>query len=381
MKLFEFEGKSLIKKAGIKIPAGKIITNLKDIKNLDLEYPLVVKPQLLSGKRGKRGLIKTVKSSAELTSTIKKLLGKKVETQKIESILVEELILHSNELFVSFTYSTETRSPIMLFSTKGGTNIENANAKTFKLSLDSDFNLKNIKINKNLLEIIKKLYYDCFLKYDLFLLEINPLVVTDSGDIYALDAKIITDDSAHFRQIFKFAPRNHFGLPKSTAEAKAEKIDAHDHRGVVGRVYMDLPGDIAVISSGGGASLVAMDALAQYNGSPANYTEFSGNPPAKKVKKLTQIVLSKKNLKGCLVIGGKANFTDIHETMKGFLEALRSIKPAPTYPIVIRRDGPNRKEAFEMLESAAKTEGWKFYLYDSNTSITEATKKIVELTK
>lgn len=96
------------------------------------------------------------------------------------------------------------------------------------------------------------------------------------------------------------------------------------------------------------------------------------------VKKLTQEVLSQKHLKGCWVVGGTANFTDIYETMMGFVEGLRNVKPKPTYPIVIRRDGPRQKEAFEMLRHVQQ-EGYNLHLFGPGTSMSDSAKEIVRL--
>ena len=176
--------------------------------------------------------------------------------------------------------------------------------------------------------------------------EINPLFRTPSGEFIAGDAKVILDD---------------------------EKINPGERR------FIELDGDIAILASGGGASLLNIDALLRYGGKPANYTEYSGNPPADLVKALTQRVLGRPGLKGAWVIGGTANFTDIYETMRGFLEGLRQVKPKPMYPIVIRRDGPNQKKAFAMLRESAKKEGYDFHLFDSKTSMAESAKVIVRL--
>ena len=159
----------------------------------------------------------------------------------------------------------------------------------------------------------------------------------------------------------------------------AHEIDNEDYRGTAGKTYIDLDGDIAILASGGGASLVALDALMSYGGAPANYTEYSGNPPAEKVKRLTNIVLSKQGLSGCWVVGGTANFTDIYETLQGFAESLLSLSPKPDYPIVIRRAGPRDREAFEMLKSFAEKNGFDMHFYDENTPITSTANIIVDL--
>src|SRR3989338_4478887 len=143
--------------------------------------------------------------------------------------------------------------------------------------------------------------------------EINPLVEDKNGDLIAADAVVVLDDDGLKRHKFNFPKRT--GLREQTPrEIAAKKIDEDDYKGVAGKTFVDLEGDIAVLASGGGASIVAMDALLSYGGKPANYTEYSGNPSAEKVKKLTQVVLSKPNLHGLWIVGGTANFTRIDLT-------------------------------------------------------------------
>ena len=124
--------------------------------------------------------------------------------------------------------------------------------------------------------------------------------------------------------------------------------------------------------------MVNIDALLHCGGKPANYTEYSGNPPASVVRDLTLRVLSQKNLKGCWVVGGTANFTDIFETLSGFIEGLRALTEKPRYPIVIRRDGPRREEAFTMLKDIAKKEGYDFHLFGRETSMAESARIMVK---
>lgn len=356
-----------------------------------LDFPVVAKAQTLSGKRGKRGLVQVIKTPTSLVKWIDAHLNQPVEEELISQILVEQAVDISQELFVSITYSTKTRGPVLLFSLAGGMEVEDMVVKEYPLRLGADIpdlltdshwpgtsEQEREKIEAKIWQVIQTLW-QLFQEKDLFLAEINPLAVTKTGAVFALDAKVVTDDAAAYRQNWQYPERNMFGRSKSWAELEAEKIDAQDHRGAVGRVYLDLVGDIGVIAAGGGASLVAMDALVSYGLTPANYTEFSGNPPQWKVKRLTEIVLAKAGLRGAILIGGKANFTDQVETLSGFLEALEAINPQ--YPIVVRRDGPRMNEAKELLEKAAKKHQWQLFVYDSETSIIDAVKKLVELVK
>ena len=162
-------------------------------------------------------------------------------------------------------------------------------------------------------------------------------------------------------------------------EIEAKKIDESDYRGSAGSAFVEMDGDIAIMASGGGASLLVMDSLIAAGGKPANYTEYSGNPSREKVEKLTKVVLSKGGLTGCLVAGAVANFTDIYETLSGFAQALKSMKNKPMYPIVVRRGGPRQSEAYKMLANFAKKEGFDIHLFGPETPISVAAREMVRL--
>ena len=155
-------------------------------------------------------------------------------------------------------------------------------------------------------------------------------------------------------------------------EKEAKIINAMDHRGVAGASFFEFDGDIGIMASGGGASLLVMDALMASGLKPTNYTEYSGNPSREKVAALTKLVLSKPGLKGLLVIGGNANFTDIFETLAGVMDGLESIEPKIKFPIVVRRGGPRWQEAFEMVRKRAAEKHLNITLFGPETSMLEA---------
>ena len=129
--------------------------------------------------------------------------------------------------------------------------------------------------------------------------------------------------------------------------------------------------------AGGGASLTNMDAIIEYGGEPANYTEYGGNPPTEKVYRLSKVIMSKPDLKGLWHVGGTANNTDIYRTMKGFVQALEEIDP--DYPIVIRRDGPNADKAFEMLREKKEELDLDMKLYRNDTPMTKTAEILMEM--
>ncbi len=424
MLLYEFEGKKLFKNCGINVPVSQLVSMSDRLDEMGVKAPLVLKVQTLSGKRAQSGGIVRVDRQQAVGDSIKKLFNTTVNGEKVSRILVEEMITYDEEYYLSFSYSTETRTPIMTFG-KGGTGVEKKGAKSYPINILTMLHLGGEEIRlhlgggifgggilpEELLETALKLW-QVFTKYDCELVEINPLVVVSSpviasdpptgGErgnldflerkiptspsvplndkvIYALDAKVILDDDADFRREIKYEGRSLFGRAPTEAEIEARKIDKGDHRGTAGSVYWDLDGDIAVIAAGGGGSVVNMDSLIAFGGKPANYTEHSGNPPREKLKKLTKLVLSKKGLKGCWIVGGTANFTDIYETLMGFVEGLREVNPKPTYPIVIRRGGPRDEEAFTMLREVGKKEGFDFHIYGRETPMSATAKIMVKL--
>ena len=394
MRLYEFEGLKLFREAQIPIPEFTVLSSIDEIK--DIELPVVVKAQVLSGSRGKAGLVIPCKSLDEVKKALKEIIGKEVNGEKIEKVLIETYFVDkAAEYYLSITYDTSSRSPIALISKKGGVGIEElASGKESVKSVQIDpmkglqpwqarqllseagfSGIHFLSITKILLGI-----WRVFQKHDARLVEINPLIETEDEEFFAADAKIILDDDADFRQTdTNFPPRDVLGKKPTKSELAAKEIDANDHRGSAGSTYIELEGNIAVIAAGGGGSLVNMDALMALGGKPANYTEHSGNPLREKLEKLSKIILSKKGLSGVWFVGATANFTDIYETLSGFVAALRSIKPKPKYPIVIRRGGPRYKEAFKMLEEVKKKEGFDFHIFGPETPMTSTAKTMVDL--
>jgi succinyl-CoA synthetase beta subunit len=285
-------------------------------------------------------------------------------------------------------YDSVTRGPVLAFLKTGGVDVEEAGeAETLSFSALNGLSEDDAKAFASKVGLddafatVCLQAVECFRTYECRILEINPLFKTSEGYI-AGDCKITIDDSA-VKRVEKFKEYTEADDPTflSKMELDARKIDEDDHRGVSGKTFVEFDGDIAVLASGGGASLTCMDALDEAGGKAANYTEYSGNPPREKVEKLTQLTLSKKGLKGCLVVGGTANFTDIFETLSGFCDGLLKVKPKIDYPIVIRRAGPRDDEAKKMVEEFASKNGFDITFYGEETPMTVAVKDIVKKVK
>src|SRR3990167_4455465 len=390
MKLYEFEGYSILKKGGVESPFFITCSDLSEISQARkrLKFPIVVKVQVLSGKRGKAGAIKVCTTEAALNTFAKQFLDKDFQGEQVRFIILAEKIEIDHEYYISITYDTEKKIPFLLFCEEGGVDIEEVKAKDPQKILRVDINPLFGPSQKDLAKIFPKepnfcdfalRLWDVFWKYDLRLCEVNPLA-RSSGKLIAVDAKVILDDSGLVRHknIEVFQKGAISAIP-TQRELAAKKIDAEDYRGSAGSTFIEFEGDIAILASGGGASLLVMDALLAFGAKPANYTEYSGNPPREKVEKLAEITLGREGLSGCLVAGAYANFTDIFETLGGFADGLLKIKPKPAYPIVIRRGGPRQVDAYEMLEKIAKKEGFDFHLFGPETPISTACKRMAEL--
>ncbi len=392
MKLKEFEGKELFKKVGITTSSGILIKKLTDLDSIDFNASYVAKVQTLQGGRGKKGGVKLVTNNTEAEDFVLTFLGKEFYGEIIQEILLDEKIEIIQEYYLGLLFDGTLRQPVLIVSSVGGVEIESSE-ELIRIPIDYTkgitdevlLKVANYLGNQNSLnildiqDVIKKLY-TCFVEFDLRMVEINPLVLDSNHKLIAVDSVAVLDEDARYRWSKKIDFAERTGSRKATVrELAAREIDREDHRGVAGKTFLDLDGDIAILTSGGGASMTLVDTLVRMGGKPANFTEYSGNPPREKVEKLTRIVLDKPNLSGLLVAGVIANFTNIKETLQGVLNVLIEVRP--DYPIVIRRAGPHDIEAKEMLMQAKKDYGLDIHYFDENLVLSKAAEVIVRLSK
>jgi citryl-CoA synthetase large subunit len=372
MKLHEHEAKEVLEGHGLETPS----------RELQFGKDYVVKAQVLANDRKEKGLIKFASNLEEAEAIKQEVIGAEFRGQEVEDAVIEEKIDFEEEYYVSFIYDTDTRKPAMIFSREGGTGIEDRDAEKLPLEDDSQFRFRQFLKEqgfegKQIVKLGMKLQkiFRVFLEEDARMVEINPLAKTEDGYV-VLDAMMDLDDDASYRHDRDLPDRSDLGREKTERELKAEKIDEDDHRGVAGK-YTELDGDIGMMLAGGGASLTNMDALIEYGGEPANYTEYGGNPPREKVYRLSKVIMSKPGLKGLWHVGGTANNTDIFRTMKGFVQALEEVEP--DYPIVVRRDGPNADEAFELLREKREELDLDMKLFRNDTPMTKTAETLMEM--
>ena len=343
MKLKEYQAKKLIDQYDIPIPRGVLFTQTGPLGDLDFlqSSECLVKSQILSGSRKKKGAIleSSKKNCAEL---VKQVMGTSVEGEKVEEVLVEEKLPIKKEFYVGVTIDRFSRKYVVLLSKEGGIDIEEAAQKTpekidkiyfesyrtqFLLSV-----LKEKKYPESLLAIVRKMF-NLLRDADATLVEINPLIDT-GAELVAVDAKILIDENALYRQPALKAYQ-YQGL--TAVEKVARSVDIH---------YVDLDGDIGVIGNGAGLVMATIDLLVDEGSQPANFMDLKGGTGVETMEAALETI-TKKPLKGlCInVFGGITHCDDLARGIINFLE----LHPLG-FPIVVRMIGTHEKEAAKILK-------------------------------
>lgn len=373
MYLFEYEAKEVLAAAGIPVPERLALLQPNDPLP-QMTQRVMVKAQVLAGGRGKAGLVRRADNEEEFAQAVAAIRAARPDA----AVLVEEALEIVEEWYVAMSYDTALRQPVLLWSRQGGVDVESDRAVNRVPVIP---NAPSVDAPDDLQPIVEKLIA-LFFAHDARLIEINPIIKTTDGRLVAADAKITLDDDAAFRhpEWASYPERSVLERAATERERAAREIDSgsQGYRGTASK-YIELDGDIAVLFSGGGASITCMDALAAAGGKPANYSEYSGNPPREKVQALTRIALSKPGLRGLWIAGGVANFTDIGETLGAIADVLREVKPS--YPIVVRRAGPGADAGQAALEQVATECNLKLRFFGAETPMTETAQVLMDMVK
>ena len=341
MKLHEFQAKEILKKYGIRTPESIVITDPSQIDNMTMEGDWVIKSQVLVGGRYKAGGIKFAKTHDELKRYAKELFELKIKGLPNKYLLIEKKLKIEKELYLTVMLDRDSRAPLIIASEKGGVDIEDVESKyIFKKVMDPLMGFsphivrhfsRHIGIDLN--STLKKLY-KIFYDYDAQLIEINPLVVTKYGNIFAADAKMIIDSSSLYR---------HKDLPRNVNEESSElEREAYEK----GYAFVELDGEVGVMANGAGLNMATLDALASQGTAPRNFLDLSGANDPEIVKNAFPLVL-KANPKVILVniFGG---ITRCDTVAKGIVEAKKEFKI--NIPLIVRLKGVNEDMAREILE-------------------------------
>lgn len=352
MKLYEFEAKEIASRYGIPVPKGKIASTPDEAEQVarELGKPVVLKSQVLVGGRGLAGGIKAANTPEEARRVAENLLNMKIRGERVERVLVEEKACIAKELYLSLTIDRATKKPVYLVSEMGGVEIEELArkypGKVHRVYVDPEIGYSDYMARKatQLLGLpwglaqdvssIMKSMFRIMQDYDAELVEFNPLALTCEGRLVALDAKIIVDDNSLHKHP-DLAPK--YGRELSEYERKAKEL---------GFSYVELDGDIGVISNGAGLTMATMDSILYYGGRPANFLDIGGGATRDRVKEAVKLMLQHPRSRVLLVnvFGG---ITRCDEVALGIVEALREV--GQTKPIVVRMLGTMEEEGRRIL--------------------------------
>ena len=386
MNLHEYQGKALFAEFNLPVSKGKVVFDADEIIDACNEIggsKWVVKAQVHAGGRGKAGGVELIDSPQDGVEFAKKWLGKNLITyqtdkkgQPVNSILVEECMTIAKELYLSAVIDRETQKIVFIGSSEGGVNIEDV-AKKYPekiiyeavvygdkaLSENAENIAKVLKLNKDqtnqFIPMIENLLR-LFVEKDLSLLEINPLVIPENGDLHCLDAKINIDSNALYRQ--PDLAEMYDQSQEDPQEAEAAKNDLS---------YVSLDGNIGCMVNGAGLAMGTMDTIKFYGGNPANFLDVGGTATQQRVAKAFKIILDDPDVKVVLVniFGGIVRCDLIAE---GIISAIKEVDVK--IPVVVRLEGNNAEKGSQILSKAS-------IKIDSINNLADAAKKAVEFAK
>ena len=386
MNLHEYQGKALFAEFNLPVSKGKVVFNADDIIDACNEIggsKWVVKAQVHAGGRGKAGGVELIDNPQDGVEFAKKWLGNNLITfqtdkkgQPVNSILVEEFTSIAKELYLSAVIDRESQKIVFIGSSEGGVNIEDV-AKKYPekiiyegvvygdkaLSENAENIAKVLKLNKDqtnqFIPMIENLLR-LFVEKDLSLLEINPLVITENGDLHCLDAKINIDSNALYRQ--PDLAEMYDQSQEDPQEAEAAKNDLS---------YVSLDGNIGCMVNGAGLAMGTMDTIKFYGGNPANFLDVGGTATQQRVAKAFKIILDDADVKVVLVniFGGIVRCDLIAE---GIISAIKEVDVK--IPVVVRLEGNNAKKGAQILSKAS-------IKINSINNLADAAKKAVEFAK
>lgn len=356
MKIHEYQAKEIFSRYNIPVTKEVLCYSVGEVRAATekLGLPVVVKAQVLTGGRGKAGGVKLARTLEDAKNAASQILGMDIKGFLVEKVLVAQGVRFSSEFYVGLTIDRNTKTILFMASSEGGVEIEEVAKDNpeaiLKFPIDPDLGMtpflarkiafalfNDFSLVKQATVLFQKLY-QIFLDTDASLVEINPLVLTDDGNLLALDGKMNFDDNALFRQ------KDINALLEPT-EDEVKELDAKEK----GLTYIRLEGSIGCMVNGAGLAMATMDMIKYYGGSPANFLDIGGSSNPQKVIDAMNLLLSDKNVKVVMIniFGGITRCDDV---ARGLVAALDSIKV--DIPIVVRLSGTNAKEGLEILKSA-----------------------------
>ncbi len=360
MKIHEYQAKAIFRNFDLAVPRGKPAFSKNEALAVaaELGYPCVIKAQIHAGGRGKGGGVKLVKNNAEAIAAVDAILGQRLVTAQtgkagkiVRRLLIEEAVRIDREFYTSIIIDRQKAAPVLIVSTEGGMEIEKIALKMpekiikeyaipgfgfemFQLRrvacrLTSDRNLLN-----RFVDFFARLY-TIFCASDASLVEINPLVTTEDGQVIALDAKINLDDNAAYRHPERAELRDPSEEDEAEIEASKYKLN-----------YIRLDGNVGCMVNGAGLAMATMDLIKLQEGKPANFLDVGGVASPHTIANGFRVLSSDPNVKAILIniFGG---IVRCDRVALGILEALETVRVQ--VPVVIRLEGTNAELARKIL--------------------------------
>jgi succinyl-CoA synthetase beta subunit len=355
MRLYEFEAANVFKTKGIPVPRQEVAETTEEAMTLagEIGYPVLLKAQVLVGGRGLAGGIKTVSTPDELEETAGQMFSSEIKGLPVRKILVSEKVDIAKELYIGITIDGYVGKPVVVVSTEGGVNIEEVARTTpekiASVPIDPQFGfypyharmlLRNLGLSQRLLgsctDVINRLY-KAFTEFEALIAEINPLVVLPNEGVLAVDAVFEIDPSAVSR--IKYPLPDRFERIENALERRGKEF---------GVTYVDLDGDIGLISSGAGLGMASMDIIGKTL-RPGNFLETGGGITEELLYKCMELIMMKPDLKAIFInIYGGIN--PIHEGAKGVARYIKDHNL--NIPIVAKALGNHQEETWEIFRSA-----------------------------
>ena len=364
MNTHEFQAKEILAKYGLNIPEFGVARSPEDTKQIIDKLGLteaVVKIQVHAGGRGKAGGVKLARSKEEIISFAKDLIGMKMVNNQTgeegviaHQVMITKLVNIKKEYYLGAVIDRENARAILIASPEGGVEIEEVAAKTPEKILKIPINLDGSVRTFHLVQLAKFMGWSkdvakqgmktargiakAFMDVDASLLEVNPLVETNTGEIVVADAKLSIDDNA----LFRHPEIANFYDPSQVSE---NEVEAHKFE----LAYVSLDGNIGCMVNGAGLAMSTMDIIHSTGGEPANFLDVGGGATKEKVAAGFKIILSDPKVKAILVniFGGIMNCATIAH---GIIAATKEL--SITVPLVVRLEGTNVAEGKKLIQES-----------------------------
>ena len=363
MDLLEHQGKRLFADAGLPIPAARLASSPSEARAAarELALPLVVKAQVRSGGRGKVGGIRVCATEDDVAAATGEILAMSIREHRVSYVLVEQAVEIARELYLAISCARTRRVPLLVFSATGGVDIEQVArrdpAALVRTSIDPllglcDYQIRDVvaaaaleaklaapdgvPVRQALAALVRALWR-LYQESDATLCEVNPLVVTTTGELVCLDSKVTIDDNALYRH----------GELKSVAHAAKDDREARAH--AAGLAFVALDGDVGVLGNGAGLVMSTIDQIAAAGGAAADFCDIGGGARAELVEEALEVILSEERATALLVsiFGG---ITRCDEVARGLVQALGRARVV--VPVVVRLDGNAAAEGRAVLAAA-----------------------------